>query len=212
MRPMNTRRLGPGGSRCAWVSSPGMLLGIVAGIALPWFCEPVSAAQQPAETQAVQPGEAQDPPVVDSGPGDPAAATEESPETDEEPAPPIAVRTFEGPAAMIINYVQSGSADEFEALTRRMVEALAESEDAEHQALAAGWTMYRVSEPGPNNNAVYVWLFDPVVEDANYAVAQLLNELFPAEVQQLYETYMQSFGVGQTPLELEPVELVEDPG
>ena len=209
---MNRRRPGPGGSRRAWASSPGMLLGIVAGIALPWFFEPSSAAQQPAEIQAVQPGDAQDPPVADSGPADPAAATEESPETDEEPDPPIAVRNFAGPAAMIINYVQSGSADDFEALTRRMVEALAESEDAEHQALAAGWTMYRVSEPGPNNNAVYVWLFDPVVQDANYAVAQLLNELFPAEVQQLYETYMQSFGVGQTPLELEPIELLEEPG
>ena len=113
---------------------------------------------------------------------------------------------------MVINYVQSGSASGFEALTRRIVEALAASEDAEHQALAAGWTMYRVADPGPNNNAVYVWLFDPVVQDANYAVAQLLNQLFPAEVQQLYETYMQSFGMGQTPLELEPVELVDDPG
>ena len=213
MRFMNSRRPGPGESRIAWASFPGMLLGIVAGIALPWFCEPASAAQQPpAETQAVQPGDAQEPPVAGAGPVDPAAATEESPETDEEPAPPIAVRTFEGPAAMVINYVQPGSADDFEALTRQMVEALTESEEVEHQALAAGWTMYRVSHPGPNNNAVYVWLFDPVVEGANYAVAQLLNELFPAEVQQLYETYMESFGLGLTPLELEPVALVEEPG
>ncbi|MYD87633.1 MAG: hypothetical protein F4018_16850 [Acidobacteria bacterium] len=226
---MNSRRPGgPGAFRIAWASSPGMLLGIVAGIALAWFCEPAAAAQapagtqavqpagtqavQPAGTQVVQPGDAQEPPVAVAGPGDPAAATEEAPETDEEPAPPIAVRTFEGPAAMVINYVQSGSADDFEALTRRLAEALAESEVAEQQALAAGWTMYRLSDPGPNNNAVYVWLFDPVVEGANYAVAQLLNELFPAEVQQLYETYMESFGVGQTRLELEPVELVEDPG
>ena len=93
-----------------------------------------------------------------------------------------------------------------------MVQALAASEDGQLQALAAGWTMYRLVEPGPNNNAVFVWLFDPVVPDANYAVPQLLNELFPAEVQQLYESYMQSFGMGQTPLELQPVVLVDDPG
>ena len=212
MRPMNSRRPGAGGPRFAWAPSAGMLIGILAGGALPWFWEPAWAMQQPAGVQAVQPGGSQAPPVADSGPADPASSAGESQDADEEPAPPIATRTFETPAAMVVNYVRSGSADGFEDLTRRMVEALAESEDVEHQALAAGWTMYRLSDPGPNNNAVYVWLFDPVVEDSNYAVAQLLNELFPAEVQQLYETYMQSFGVGQTRLELEPVELVEDPG
>ena len=113
---------------------------------------------------------------------------------------------------MVVNFVQAGSADDFESFTRRLVEGLAASEDGEHQAQAAGWAMYRVTEPGPNNNAVYVWFLDPVVEDANYAVPQLLNEVYPAEVQQLYETYMQLFGIGQMPLNLEPVELVEDPG
>ena len=48
--------------------------------------------------------------------------------------------------------------------------------------------------------------------DANYAVAQLLNQVFPEEVQSLYESYMRFFGMGQTRLELEPVELVQDPG
>lgn len=113
---------------------------------------------------------------------------------------------------MVVNFVQAASATGFESLTRRLVEGLAASEDGEHQAQAAGWTMYRVTEPGPNNNAVYVWFLDPVVENANYAVPQLLNEVFPAEVQQLYETYMQSFGVGQMPLNLTPVELVAGPG
>ena len=152
---------------------------------------------------------AQPPPTDESALADDPAGIGD---TETEPAPPIATLTFAGPAAMVINYVTAGSASGFEALTRRMVEALAASEDGQHQALAAGWTMYRVVEPGPNNNAVYVWLFDPVVQDANYAVPQLLNELFPAEVQQLYESYMQFFGMGQTPLELEPVVLVEDPG
>jgi hypothetical protein len=185
-----------------------MLAGIAVGIAVPRPFEAARAAQQPPPPvlAAQPPDEARAPAGADPAQTDPTAST------DEEPAPPIATRTFEAPAAMVMNYVRSGSAEDFESLTRRMVEALAASEDAEHQALAAGWTMYRVADPGPNNNAVYVWLFDPVVEDANYAVAQILNELFPAEVQQLYETYMQSFGIGQTPLELEPVPLVEDPG
>ena len=208
MRPIDTRRPDRGGSRFAWPLFAAMLAGIAVGIAVPRPFEVARAAQQPAPPvlAAQPPDEARAPAGADPVQTNPTAST------DEEPAPPIATRTFEAPAAMVINYVRSGSANGFESLTRRMVEALAASEDAEHQALAAGWTMYRVADPGPNNNAVYVWLFDPVVRDANYAVAQLLNEVFPAEVQQLYETYMQSFGMGQTPLELEPVPLVEDPG
>ena len=217
MRPMHTRRLGLGGSRFALRLSAVAFAGAAVGMVLPQPCESAHAAQPPlaAERAASAPvlfSGAQPPPTDESPSADDAAETEESLETDEEPAPPIATRTFTTPAAMVINYVLSGSATGFEALTRRMVQALAASEDGQHQALAAGWTMYRVVEPGPNNNAVYVWLFDPVVPDANYAVPQLLNELFPAEVQQLYESYMQFFGMGQTPLELQPVELVEDPG
>jgi hypothetical protein len=215
---MNSRRLGLGGSRFAWALNAVALAGIVAGMVFLRPLESARAAQQPptadqepasSPTPLPFPG-AQPPPTEENASTDDAAAAGD---TETEPAPPIAARTFDAPAAMVINYVQAGSASGFESLTRRMVEALAASEDAEHRALAAGWTMYRVSEPpGPNNNAVYVWLFDPVVDDANYAVAQLLNQVFPEEVQQLYETYMESFGMGQTPLELEPVELVEDPG
>lgn len=214
---MNSRRRGLGGFRFAWASTAAALAGVVAGMVSLGPFEPARAAQpptaaqeEPASSPAPLPFPGAQPPTEENAPPDDAAAAGD---TETEPAPPIATRTFDAPAAMIINYVQSGSASGFEALTRRMVEALAASEDEEHRALAAGWTMYRVSEPpGPNNNAVYVWLFDPVVADANYAVAQLLNQVFPEEVQQLYETYMQSFGMGQTPLELEPVELVEEPG
>ena len=214
MRPIDTLRRDRGGSRFAWPLTVAALAGVAVGMVLPRpfesarAAQPPTAAQQPPPTPLPFPG-AQPPPTDDSAPPDDATAAGD---TETEPVPPIAARTFATPAAMVMNYVRSGSAEAFESLTRRMVEALAASEDAEHQALAAGWTMYRVADPGPNNNAVYVWLFDPVVENANYAVAQILNQLFPAEVQQLYETYMQSFGIGQTPLELEPVPLVADPG
>lgn len=214
MRPMHTRQLGLGGSRFALRLSAVAFAGAAVGMMLPQPCESAHAAQPPTAAEQTAPVPvpfpgAQPPPTDESAPADDAAGAGD---TETEPAPPIATRTFTTPAAMVINYVLSGSATGFEALTRRMVQALAASEDGQHQALAAGWTMYRVVEPGPNNNAVYVWLFDPVVPGANYAVPQLLNELLPAEVQELYESYMQSFGMGQTPLELQPVELVEDPG
>lgn len=198
MCPMNAgssrRRSGP-----AWTLVVAATAGLAAGMALPRPFEPVRAAQQPTTQQPTTQGGAT---VDESAPPDP---------TDAEPAPAIATRMFEAPAAMVINYIRAGSESGFEQLTRRLVASLAASEDPERQAQAAGWTMYRVREPGPNNNAVYVWLLNPAVAGANYAVPQLLNEAFPEEVQQLYETFNQSFGLGQTLLNLDPVVLVQEP-
>lgn len=197
MCPMNAgssrRRSGP-----AWSLAVAVTAGLLLGTALPRPFEPVRAAQQPTTQQPPIQGGAS---VGENAPPDP---------TDAEPAPAIATRTFEAPAAMVINYIRAGSESSFEQLTSRLVESLAASEDPERQAQAAGWTMYRVREPGPNNNAVYVWLLNPAVAGANYAVPQLLNETFPEEVQQLYETFNQSFGLGQTLLNLDPVVLVQE--
>ena len=152
---------------------------------------------------------AQPPSTVGGAAGDDTTATGE---IETQPGPPIATRRFEAPAALIVNFVGPAHTGTFEALSRRLVTALAASDDAQRRSQAAGWTMYRVvQDSGPNNNAVYLWFLDPTVANANYAVPQLLNEMFPAEVQQLYEGYVQSFGVGQMVLNLEPVVLVEEP-
>ena len=139
---------------------------------------------------------------------DESETDETAADADDEEAPPIATRTFEDPAGLVMNFVAASGASDFERVTRQLVQAMAASEDPELQGQAAGWKMYRVREPGPNNNTVFVWLFDPVVTGANYAAPQLLNESFPEQVQQLYETFNESFGLGQVSLNLEPVELV----
>ena len=110
---------------------------------------------------------------------------------------------------MVMNFVQASGTGDFEGITRQLVAAMAASEDPERQGQAAGWTMYRVREPGPNNNTAYIWPARSGRDNANYAVPQLLNEAFPDQVQQLYETFNQSFGTGQVLLNLDPVVLVE---
>ena len=186
-----------------------LLVGVTAGMALPRPFERARAAPAAAEQTAPAPlpfPGAQQPPT---GGGAPAGADVAAGRRETAPIPPIAARTFEAPAAMIVNFIQPAGADGFEAFTRRLVAALAASADPERRAQAAGWTMYRVRETGTNNNTVFVWLLDPAVANANYAVPQLLNETFPEEVQQLYEGYNQSFGVGELLLNLDPVVLVE---
>jgi hypothetical protein len=214
---MNTGRSASAGSRFL-LPMVALLAGVVLGMALPRPLQPVRAAQPPAATpqppQAPLPFPGAPPPgTAGNVPADEAAATDDTAATDDSEAegpPPVATRVFEAPAAMVMNFVQATGANGFEQMTRQLVQSMADSEDPERQGQAAGWTMYRVQEPGPNNNAVYVWLIDPVVTSANYAVPQLLNEAFPERVQQLYETYNQSFGIGQVVLNLDPVVLVQE--
>ena len=44
---------------------------------------------------------------------------------------------------------------------------------------------------------MYIALLDPVVPGADYWVPQILNEAFPTEVQELYDTYAGAFDEGQ---------------
>ena len=208
MLSMNTDRSSRRGAGLVLPIAAAMLAGVAVGMVLPRPFETIRAAQPPEDTQQTDPVPLPFPgaqPSTDA-PADDAVAPEEA-----DAPPPIATRTFDAPAAMVMNFVQASGANSFEQVTRQLVEAMAASEDPEHQGQAAGWTMYRVREPGSNNNAVFIWLFDPVVTGANYAVPQLLNDLLPEQVQQLYETYNQSFGLGQVTLNLDPVVLVEEP-
>ena len=122
------------------------------------------------------------------------------------PAPPE--RSFDAPAGMILNYVQSGSTSDYERVIRRLAAALAETEDAGRRGQATGWRVYRAEEPGLNGSVLYVSMIDPAVEDADYSVSQILNEAFPEEVQELYEAYIGAFvpGSGQILVNLELVE------
>ncbi len=114
-------------------------------------------------------------------------------------------QTFEAPVGLVVSYVRPAGTADFESVMLRLQQALAEGEDVERRAQAEGWTIYKARELGPNNQVVYVWLLNPAVGGGDYAVPQILAEAFPAEAQQLYETYNESFGAGQIWLNLDPV-------
>ena len=116
-----------------------------------------------------------------------------------------AVKTLEAPTGMIFNYVERDSTAAFEQVMTRLGAVMTASENPERVEQASGWKVYRALEPGPNDNVLYVWFIDPTVPDADYSVAQILNEEVPNEVQSLYETFNGSFGLGQVPMNLELV-------
>ena len=116
-----------------------------------------------------------------------------------------AARTFSGGTAIMLNYIKPEATADFEAVMTKLGAALKASENPERAKQAEGWKVYKAAEPGPNNSAIYIWFIDPVVPNADYAVSQILNEAFPTEVQELYETFSGSFAGGQAPMNLDLV-------
>ena len=114
-------------------------------------------------------------------------------------------RTFSSGSGMMLNYINAANTDDFEAVMRKLAEALQTSDSTERNQQAEGWKVYRAKEPGPNNSVLYVWFIDPAVANADYAVSQILNEAFPSEVQALYEQFNGSFSGGQAMVNLDLV-------
>ena len=114
-------------------------------------------------------------------------------------------RVFSAGTGMVLSYVKADQAAEFEAIMTRVAEALSTSENVARRQQAAGWKVYKATEPLDDGVLLYVSMLDPVVPGADYWVPQILNEAFPTEVQRLYETYAEAFEDGQILLNLIPV-------
>jgi hypothetical protein len=101
---------------------------------------------------------------------------------------------FPGDAGVILNFVKADKASDFEMVLGKLKEALAKSEKADRKAQAAGWKVFKASEPGPSGAVIYVFVMDPVAKGAEYKVGDILVEAFGAEGQALYKTYSEAYG------------------
>jgi hypothetical protein len=101
---------------------------------------------------------------------------------------------FPGDAGVILNFVKPDKTADFEMVLGKLKEALAKSEKPERKAQAAGWKVFKASEPGPSGAVIYVFAMDPVAKGAEYKVGDILVEAFGAEGQTLYKTYSEAYG------------------
>ena len=101
---------------------------------------------------------------------------------------------FPGDAGVILNFVKADKTADFEMVLGKVKEALAKSEKPERKAQAAGWKVFKASEPGPSGAVIYVFVMDPVAKGAEYKVGDILVEGFAAEGQTLYKTYSDAYG------------------
>lgn len=116
-------------------------------------------------------------------------------------------RIFTADAGLILSYIKPGQNTAFERTMKRVAEALTNSEEFDRRRQAVGWKVYKGMEPLEGGILLYISFIDSVVPNADYWVPQILNEAFPTEVQELYETYAGAFAHGETLFNLTPVDL-----
>jgi|SRR5687767_6139815 len=117
------------------------------------------------------------------------------------PAVPNA-RVFNGGAGLILYTIKAASTADFEMVMNKTKEALMKSEKPERKQQAASWRVYKSEQAAANGNVTYVMIIDPAIKNADYNVINILNEVFPAEIQALYKSYTDSFASGLIPINL----------
>jgi hypothetical protein len=114
--------------------------------------------------------------------------------------PPAPVLTLRGDAAVITILIKPDRASDFELVLSKLKQALQNSANTERRTQAAGWTVFKASEP-VQGNVAYVMLCAPVVRGQEYDITRLIAEVFPVEVQELFQKYKDAFvGRGITEL------------
>ena len=119
------------------------------------------------------------------------------------PEPHKPVLTLEGDAAMITVLIKPDKTADFELVLNKLKEALQRSDNPERKQQAAGWHVYRSSQP-MQGNVVYIMRIEPVVKGQEYDVTRLIAEVFPVEVQEIFPKYRDAFA-GRAIVKLEPL-------
>ena len=119
---------------------------------------------------------------------------------------------FAGDAGLIFHFVKPSAQADYERVMGRLRDALQQSEVPGRQDQARGWKVFKATQNTLTGagSVAYVWVVDPAVGGANYAAATIMNEVFPAEIEQLYNAYNDAFTDGPNKILQVNLELVSD--
>lgn len=107
-------------------------------------------------------------------------------------AKPAPVMALEGDAAQITILIKPDKTADFESVIAKYKEALEKSENAVRKQQLAGMKFYKSTAP-VQGNAAYIISVDPVVKGEEYDITRIVTEVFPVEVQAVYQKYKDSF-------------------
>src|SRR5688500_18965601 len=154
-----------------------IVLGIVAAIATPAAAQgqPPAPTPPPATTQA----------ATQSGRG-----------------PSLA---FAAEAGIVLSPINPKLTAIFEEVMGKVREALEKSADPVRKQQAAGWKIYKGTEPF-QGGTLYISVMDPAVKGADYNVFELLVELLgDTQARVLFEEFRTSFAASQNVVSMTPV-------
>jgi hypothetical protein len=93
---------------------------------------------------------------------------------------------FPSGAGVLFFHVRPERADDFEAIVRRLGDALERSTDPVRRQQATSWRIYKSTET-PRDAVIYLFFFDPAISGADYDPIKVLSEDAPAELSALFE-------------------------
>ena len=119
---------------------------------------------------------------------------------------------FSADAGLIFHFVKPAAQADYEGVMGKLRDALQRSEVPGRQDQARGWKVFKATQNTITGAGAvaYVWAVDPAVSGANYAAATIMNEVFQAEIEQLYNTYNGAFTDGPNKILQMNLELVLD--
>jgi hypothetical protein len=117
-----------------------------------------------------------------------------------------AARVFASDGGMVLNFIKPDKGADFEEVIGKLKEALQKSDKPERKQQAQSWKVFKSPDPAAGGNILYVFIIDPSVKGADYTVSTILAEGFPpAEVNELYKKYAESYATGQNFVNLQLV-------
>jgi hypothetical protein len=181
------------------------LMGVVMGPAIGVVLH--AQVPSPATPTTQQPG----PPVAQPAPAAPQAPVPGAPPVPTAilppvPAAPILPRSFTAKTGLLFNAVRPERATDFEIVLGLFEDALTKSTDPAVRAQAAGWRVFKATEPGPNATVLYVFVVDPAIPGADYGLGRILSEAYPDRIQEIWKLYTGALAGGGSLLNLSPVE------
>ena len=111
-------------------------------------------------------------------------------------------RLFNNDAGMVLNFIKPDKTADFEMIMGKLKEALQKSEKPERKQQAASWRVFKSADPA-GANTLYVYIIDPSVKGADYTVANVIAEGFPAaEANEILKKYAECYAQGMNILNL----------
>jgi hypothetical protein len=139
--------------------------------------------------------------------GQPATPTQQ-PAT---PAPPAAPKlAFTTPAGLLLVQIKPDQTSVFEEMVGKLKAGLATTQDPTLKQQAAGFKVFKATEPF-GTNALYVVTIEPAVPNAEYELFAMLQktmtpeQLRAPETAEMWKRYAGAFAAGLSKLSLTPV-------